>query len=333
MLKTPTRRRFLATLSSAGAAGFVGGLNSMAQDGRLETTSVRLGQDPSICVAPQIIANELLRADGFNDIRYIDVGGQGAAALARGECDFYVDFSPTFIKEIDAGKPITMLAGLHVGCFELLAREGIRSIPDLKGKTVGVPALGSSAYMFLANVFSYVGLDPAKDIRWVTSSSPEPVELFAEGKIDAFLAYPPDPQDLRARNIGHVIFNFGTDRPWSQYYCCVLTSNRNYVRRYPVAIKRVMRAIFKATDICVSQPEQVAKRIVDAGYSSRYDYALQTIKAIPYTRWREYDPEDTVRFYSLRLRESGFIRAIPSKILADGTDWRFFNELKRELKG
>ena len=333
MLKTPTRRRFLATLSSAGAAGFVGGLNSMAQDGRLETTSVRLGQDPSICVAPQIIANELLRADGFTDIRYIDVGGQGAAALARGECDFYVDFSPTFIIEIDAGKPITMLAGLHVGCFELLAREGIRSIPDLKGKTVGVPALGSSAYMFLANVVSYVGLDPAKDIRWVTSSSPEPVELFAEGKIDAFLAYPPDPQDLRARNIGHVIFNFGTDRPWSQYYCCVLTSNRNYVRRYPVAIKRVMRAIFKATDICVSQPEQVAKRIVDAGYSSRYDYALQTLKAIPYTRWREYDPEDTVRFYSLRLRESGFIRAIPSKILADGTDWRFFNELKRELKG
>ena len=332
MLKTPTRRRFLATLSSAGAAGFVGGLNSMAQDGRLETTSVRLGQDPSICVAPQIIANELLRADGFTDIRYIDVGGQGAAALARGECDFYVDFSPTFIIEIDAGRPITMLAGLHVGCFELLAREGIRSIPDLKGKTVGVPALGSSAYMFLANVVSYVGLDPAKDIRWVTSSSPEPVELFAEGKIDAFLAYPPDPQDLRARNIGHVIFNFGTDRPWSQYYCCVLTSNRNYVRRYPVAIKRVMRAIFKA-DICVSQPEQVVKQIVDAGYSSRYDYALQTLKAIPYTRWREYDPEDTVRFYSLRLRESGFIRATPSKILADGTDWRFFNELKRELKG
>jgi len=333
MLKAPTRRRFLATLSSAGAAGFVGGLNSMAQDGRLETTSVRLGQDPSICVAPQIIANELLRADGFTDIRYIDAGGQGAAALARGECDFYVDFSPTFIVEIDAGKPITMLAGLHVGCFELLAREGIRSIPDLKGKTVGVPALGSSAYMFLANVVSYVGLDPAKDIRWVTSSSPEPVELFAEGKIDAFLAYPPDPQDLRARNIGHVIFNFGTDRPWSQYYCCVLTSSRNYVRRYPVAIKRVMRAIFKATDICVSQPEQVAKRIVDAGYSSRYDYALQTLQSIPYTRWREYDPEDTVRFYSLRLRESGFIRANPSKILADGTDWRFFNELKRELKG
>jgi len=259
MLMTPTRRRFLATLSSAGAAGFVGGPHSLAQNGRLETTSVRLGQDPSICLAPQIVAKELLRADGFTDIRYIDVGGEGAPALARGECDVYLDFPPTFIIEIDAGKPITILAGLHVGCFEILARESIRSIPDLKGKTVGVPALGSSPYMFLANLASYVGLDPAKDIRWVTSSSPEPVELFAEGKIDAFLGWPPDPQYLRARNIGHVIFNSATDRPWSQYFCCMLTGTHNYVRRYPVATKRVMRAIFKATDICVNQPELVAR--------------------------------------------------------------------------
>ena len=54
---------------------------------------------------------------------------------------------------------------------------------------------------------AYVGLDPAKDIRWVTSASPKPMELFADGKIDAFLGFPPEPQELRARKIGHVIFN------------------------------------------------------------------------------------------------------------------------------
>jgi NitT/TauT family transport system substrate-binding protein len=159
------------------------------------------------------------------------------------------------------------------------------------------------------------------------------VELFADGKIDAFVGWPPDPQDLRARNIGHVIFNSATDRPWSHYFCCMMAGNRDYVGRYPVATKRVMRAILKATDLCVNEPERVAQRIVDAGYAPRYDQALQALKEIPYTRWREYDPDDTVRFYSLRLRESGVIRATPNKILADGTDWRFFNELKRELKG
>ena len=49
-------------------------------------------------------------------------------------------------------------------------------------------------------------------------------------------------------------------------------------------------------------------------------------------KWREYDAEDAIRFYALRLHEFGFIKSSPQKILAEGTDWRFLNELKRELK-
>jgi NitT/TauT family transport system substrate-binding protein len=71
-------------------------------------------------------------------------GTTAALALARGEIDFTTNFSPPLIIAVDAGEPITIIAGQHVGCFELFAREGIRSIPDLKGKTVGVQALGSS---------------------------------------------------------------------------------------------------------------------------------------------------------------------------------------------
>ena len=62
------------------------------------------------------------------------------------------------------------------------------------------------------------------------------------------------------------------------------------------------------------------------------DYALQTLSGLPYDKWREYDAEDTIRFYALRMREAGFIKSSPQKIIADGTDWRFLNELKRELK-
>ena len=335
MQTSQNRRRFLATLTAAGAAGFIGAPNSDAEDGRLETTAVRIGKIAGICIVPQYVAEDLLRGEGFTDIRYVptEPGTKAALALARGEIDFTTNFSPPLIIAIDAGEPITMVAGVHVGCFELFAKEGIRSIPDLKGKTVGVQALGSSQYTFVSGMASYVGLEPAKDIRWVTSSSPKPMELFAEGKIDAFLGLPPEPQELRARNIGHVIFNSAVDRPWSQYFCCMLAGNREYIRKYPVATKRLMRAIIKAADLCVTQPEAIAQRIVDAGFTPRYDYALQTLKEIQYANWRQYDPEDAVRFYSLRLREAGFIKATPNKILADGTDWRFFNELKRELKG
>src|SRR5215813_11462254 len=96
--------------------------------------------------------------------------------------------------------------------------------------------------------------------------------------------------------------------------------------------KRVLRAILKTTDLCASDPARAARMLVDSGFTPRYDYALQTLRDNPYDKWREYDPEDTLRFYALRMREAGFVKSSPQKIIADGTDWRFLDELKRELK-
>jgi NitT/TauT family transport system substrate-binding protein len=335
MQSTPSRRRFLASLLSAGAACLIGGRKSFAEQGPPETTTVRLGKIAGICIAPQYVAEDLLRAEGFTDVRYVAMnpGISTSLALARGQIDFTTNYAPPLVISIDAGEPITIVGGEHVGCFEIFARDGIRSIPDLKGKNVGVQGIGSSQHIFLSVMAAHVGLDPAKDIHWVTSPSPKPMELFADGKIDAFLGLPPEPQELRARNIGRVIVNSVVDRPWAQYFCCVLAGNRDFVRKYPVATKRVLRAIIKATDLCANEPTRVARHIVDAGFTASYDYALQTLKEIPYARWRDYNVEDTVRFYALRLREAGMIKSSPNKILADGTDWRHWNELKRELKG
>ena len=112
----------------------------------------------------------------------------------------------------------------------------------------------------------------------------------------------------------------------------MLAGNREFVREHPVATKRVLRAILKATDLCVTDPARVARRIVAGGFTSSYDYALQTLNEVPYDKWREYDAEDTIRFYALRLHEIGMVKSTPQKIIAENTDWRFFNELKRELK-
>ena len=112
----------------------------------------------------------------------------------------------------------------------------------------------------------------------------------------------------------------------------MLAGNREFVRRHPVATKRAMRAILKAADLCASDPARAARLLVDGGFTPRYDYALQTLKDLPYDRWREYDPEDTIRFYTLPMRDAGFIKSTPQKIIAESTDWRFLDELKRELK-
>jgi NitT/TauT family transport system substrate-binding protein len=85
--------------------------------------------------------------------------------------------------------------------------------------------------------------------------------------------------------------------------------------------------------LCALQPQRVAQFLVDKGYAERSDYAVQSLKEVAYGKWRDYNPEEAVRFYALRLHEAGLIKSSPQKIIADGTDWRFLNELKKELKG
>ena len=329
------RRHFLATLSSVGAAGLIGASRSSGQEVPPETTTVRLAKITGTCIAPQYLAEELLHLEGFTDVRYVlsEAGIGQSKSIARGDVDFSLNFAAPLVIPIDAGEPISIISGVHSGCFELFGNERIRSIADLKGKSVGVQGLGGSPHVFLAAMAAHVGLDPLKDINWITDQSITPKELFAQGKIDAFLGFPPEPQELRARNIGRVIVSSAIDRPWSQYFCCMLAGNREFIRKHPVATKRVLRAILKATDLCASEPTRVAQRMVDGGFTPRYDHALQALKEIPYAKWRDYDPEDTIRFYALRLREVGMIKSSPNKIIADAADWRFLNELKRELKG
>jgi NitT/TauT family transport system substrate-binding protein len=178
-----------------------------------------------------------------------------------------------------------------------------------------------------------VGLDPERDVNLVVNPPAQGMQLLADGKVDAFVGFPPEPQELRARKIGHVLVNSTLDRPWSHYFCCMLVASRDFVQRYPVATKRALRAILKATNVCAREPERTARLLVDKGYAKQYEYALQTLKELPYAKWREYDPEDSVRFYALRLREARLITSTPQKIIAEGTDWRFLDELKKELKG
>jgi NitT/TauT family transport system substrate-binding protein len=333
MSQTQTRRRFLTALSAAGAAGFVPVSRAAGADGPPETTSVRITKNQGICYAPQYVAEELLRDEGFTDIRYVDTPpSEAGTAIARGKVDFGMSYALQFVRDIDAGEAVTVIGGVMVGCVELFAREGIRSVTDLKGRSVGGQAIGSPSNTFVVLMAAHVGLDPDRDIHWVTDPKLKPKELFVDGKIDAFLGFPPEPQELRARGIGHVIFNMAVDRPWSQYYCCMLGANPEYVRNQPVATKRVLRAVLKAADLCATDPAAAARRMVDRDFTPRYDYALQTLSENSYDKWREYDPEDTMRFYALRLHDTGLIKTIPTKIIAEHTDWRFFNELKRELR-
>jgi NitT/TauT family transport system substrate-binding protein len=325
-----TRRQLLTSLSAAGAAGVLGGRGALADEGPPEVTTLRLSTYPNICLAPGFISDDLLRAEGFTDIRRTP--NPPLDAVARGDVDFELNTAAWVVAHLDAGEPITALTGVHSGCYELFANESIRTFGDLKGKKVGIDRVGLSAHLLLSIMAAEVGLDPHKDINWIANPSARFVDLFAAGQVDAFLGFPPEPQELRARKIGRVLLNMSFDQPWSQYFCCIAYGNRDFVRDHPIATKRYLRAILKAADMCVAEPAKAAQRLVDGGFTERYDYALQTLTELPYNRWREFDPEDSMRFYALRLSEVDMIRSTPQQLIAEGTDWRFLNELKRELK-
>jgi NitT/TauT family transport system substrate-binding protein len=160
----------------------------------------------------------------------------------------------------------------------------------------------------------------------------KPMEAFLEGRFDAFLFPAPITQQLRARKFGHTILNNTLDPPWSQHFCCMISATSEYVDKYPVATKRVLRAILKSADLCKSDPSWSAKQLVDRGFLPSFEYALQTLADTRYDVWRDYDAEASMLFFALRMQEVGFIKSTPQQIIAKGTDWRFLNELKRELK-
>jgi len=330
------RRTFLRGVSGAGTVALLGLRTDRAgAEPPPETTRLRLLKSTSMCWAPQFVAEELLKAEGFTDVSYAEMpeGMPISLFLSRDQADISMNFVAPNLIRVDQGDPVVFLAGAHVGCFEVFAGPRVRRISDLKGKTAAVTVLNGSQHVFLASIAAHVGLDPRKDINWVVHESNEGLRLFVDGKVDVYLGFPPRPQELRARKVGRVIVNSAVDRPWSQYFCCLVTGSREFVRKHPVATKRAVRAILKGADLCAAEPERAARMLVDKKYTPRYDYVVQMMKELPYGKWREYDPEDTIRFYALRLHEAGMIKSSPQKLIAQASDWRFLTELRKELKG
>jgi len=329
------RRHFLAGAAATGTAGLLGyATQAPASEPPPETTTVRLARkkDGPHCWASLYLAGELLRADGMPDVQYVegDTKVDNSEWIAAGVTDFDFNMPSMHIRAMEAGSAIKILTGVHTGCWELRANESVAGIADLKGKRVGIWGFDNHPQIFLSLMLNYVGLDVTRDIEWVVLDYP--MQDFIEGKIDAYLRIVWDFPETRTDDMGHTIASNEVDRPWSQYFCCMVAGSTEYVNKYPQATKRVLRAILKSADFCASDPKSAARALVDRGFVSSYDLALTMFQNTRHDVWRDYDAEDSVRFYALRMKETGMIKSSPQEVIAKGTDWRFLEELKRELK-
>jgi len=329
-----SRRRLLTSSAALGASMLLAPRSGRASDPEPEIRHLRLIEGPVDCLGPQYLAAELLAAEGFEQIDSVPSWTEGwMNTLSRDGADFAMDTVTDVIPAVDRGENVVVVAGIHGGCYELMGHESVRAIHDLKGKRVAIIGPYVGDHVLISSMASYVGLKPERDIHWITTPSfDEPVAKFVAREVDAFIGFPPQPQKLRAMRVGHTVVDTKKDRPWSNYYCCVLSANRHFVKAYPHATRRVVRAYLKAADLCADDPARVARFMVSRGFDEDYDRVLEVVRGSSYRRWRSIDVEDTFRFHLVRLHEAGMLR-MPLKDLIDrALDLRFFRELRRELK-
>ncbi|MBI5075783.1 MAG: ABC transporter substrate-binding protein [Nitrospirae bacterium] len=334
-----SRREFLGGLALTGAAAALGWrpeAGTAAVEPPPETKTLRFHRGMPACWAPIYVAEPLLREEGFTDIQYV-FGHQTEVGkmFGEGKFDLNVGFSAKTMYNLEHQPyPLKFLSGLHAGCYALIGSTRTRSVRDLKGRTVWAGAIENDGpHLFFSSIVSYVGLDPRTDVNYIWVDKDEAIRLFRNGKIDAFMSFPPGAHELMREGIGHLLIDTNVDKPWSQYFCCMVAGHSDFIKKHPVATKRALRAILKANDIVARDPEMATRILIEKKVikESDYPHTLPELKHIPYNKWRDYNPEDTVRFYALRMRDIGMMKSNPQQFMDQHTDWRYLKELKKEF--
>jgi len=347
------RRELLRRSLAVGATIAAGGVLAACEQPRLpaesagaslpppETATVRWVSPPPC--DPLWIAKDYLPQEGFTDLQIVKITPTTTEWLTADKADFSTGGYPSLIaSNVDAGLPLVTLAGIHPGCFELFATPGIASVRDLRGKTIAVNAknVSDQFYGFFSILLAYVGVDPRTEVNFieVTPDSAALRDAFIDGRSQAFIASGAFGPLLRRnpKNPGKVILDTTMDKPWSQYYCCNLVANRDWARKNPIATKRFTRAILRATDDVAKDKPRAAREYVARGFYATpaptdEDITNEVIRDLSYD-WREFDPEETLRFFALRLADPKLIKSTPQQIIAQSSDFAYTRQLRTELK-
>ena len=339
-----SRRSLLRGAAGAGVAATAAVLfpgcgsdskSGVAAEGPPETTTVRMNRNPLSCFAAATLAADFMKQEGLTDIQWASLNlPDQFPAVASGAIDVHMYPAYLAASRIDAGDNIVLLGGIHVGCWQVFGSPQINSLSDFRGKKIATGGPTTPDTVLLAATLASVGLDVRRDVELVNSSFMEGVRRLASGEVDGAWALPPFSTQIRKQNIGHVVVDSVVDRPWSQYYCCMVGVNRTFMTANPIATKRIMRSFMKAADVIAMDPDRGAQTMVNLGMAEQKDYQelVADLRMMPFNVWRRYDPVDTLNYYSLRLRDAGLVNGTPEQVISRGTDFRYLQELRQELK-
>jgi NitT/TauT family transport system substrate-binding protein len=234
------------------------------------SNKVRVGYVGLTCEAPifSAVENGFFKEEGL-DVEMVKCEWANYKdVLALGGFDITHHLVMYFLKPIEQGLDVKFTGGIHRGCLRVQASVNgkINAITDLRGKTIGVPGMGTPPFIFANRVLGARGIDPSKEINWRVFPAGELGLALDKGEIDAIADSEPIGSLLIAEGKVKNIADQAKDAPYKDEYCCAVIVNGKFLRANPKAAAAATRALLKGAKWVEANPAAAARLSVEKGY-------------------------------------------------------------------
>jgi len=202
-------------------------------------------------------------------------------AIASGDIQCAATTVETYIVWNANGVPITQVVQLDksFGADGLAARGNIQKVADLKGKTVGVDAPGTTSYFGLAWILKKNGMT-IKDVNVATMSPQAAAQAFVAGQNDAAMTYEPYLSTVRDKPDAGKILATTLDYPMvMDTFGCT----PKFIKENPKAVKAMVDSYFEAVEMIKKEPAK-SYEIMGADVKQTGE---QFAKSASYLRWQD----------------------------------------------
>jgi NitT/TauT family transport system substrate-binding protein len=220
----------------------------------------------SFCLASVAVAQDtgIFKKNGL-DVSLINYEGttdQLLESLATGKAEAAVGMIHRWLKPLESGFNVKIVAGLHGGCIRLVGYKpaGVTNIASLRGKTIGVRGLDQPAKHFFSVYIKKHGIDPEKDVTWRVYQ-PNLLGLAAQkGEIQAIAELDPLLFTIeRDSKDAFVELASSISGEYHKRVCCVVGVGGELVEKSRPVAAAVVKSLVEAYDWTAHHHEEAAK--------------------------------------------------------------------------
>jgi NitT/TauT family transport system substrate-binding protein len=267
------------------------GCNRAGTDGSGGSSTYKVAYLGLTCEAPIFVAYEMgfFKEEGVN-VELVRTDWDGLRdGLGLGRFDANHTLIMYLLKPIEQGLNVKITGGIHTGCLRVQAgiKSSIKSVGDLKGKTIGVPThIGSPPFLFASRTLVAQGIDPSpekKDVTWLALPPDVLGKAIDDGRVDAIATSDPIGTILLGKGKVKTIADQAVDAPYKDEYCCAAVVSGKLAARDPAAAAKLTRALLKGAKWVAENPAAAGKLSVEKKYlASSVDINIQAISKLNY---------------------------------------------------